>query len=1367
MLFTSGTRARDDRGASGRERRKPRFETLEERRLLNASPLFDVPTVETALVSEAVPSSHIVPGLQSLDESLEIALRQAGQNPSALSQNFVFNLNSDPNSNKTIYLDFNGHTYTGSSWNNGAKITVPPFDTDGNASTFSNAELRLIYEIWARVAEDYAPFEVNVTTKAPSADQLTKTPNINDETYGIRVAVGGSCNDWYVKTGTKSGVAEIGSFNASTDVPCFVWSKTLAQAGYQYFGAQVADSVSHEVGHSLGLAHDGKGSEEYYLGADGWAPLMGAAGVQPLSIWSNGDYDGATNREDDLAVIVANNGFGYRDDDCGDSFDQAQRLTFSASGNLGSGTIERNTDVDFFSFALNGEASTLVVGGLRGLTNLDALVKIYDSNRELVGTYDPKESLYVRVDLTNFAPGEYYMSVEGTGLIRYGELIYSDYGSLGAYAISTIPTASAPGLSEPNDNMTDAYPLGPIAGTKVFTSKIDRADDEDWYSFTLLKTGTANDSIKLTAQYYNSSNCLTLQLLDEKSELDRYAFAQNVASVSLNGLAPGTYYFRVYDAYNSATVNAYRAEINAPGAMLETPTLELVRASATSATAAVGAVAGASKYKIEYSTDKFFRTGVKTISLTSAGSKTIAALTAGETYYFRARAVGNETTFFSSDWIVREIAPTLPSQTTLAAPTVASISTNANSATFTVAAVPNATAYLVEYSTVSSFQTSTSKTFASSGSKTISGLTPNTKYYFRVKATATGFNDSEWTQFDATTQKATLTAPGIAAKSTTDASASFTIGAVANANKYVVQYGTDENFESPATKSFATSGSQTISGLTPNTKYYFRVKATATGFNDSEWTTFNLTTKKTTLPVPTVRSISTTETSASFVVGAVANANKYVVQYGTDENFQSPASITFTSRGTQTISDLTPNAKYYFRVKASAAGFNDSPWTTFEATTQKATLTAPEARVASATTTALYVEIREVDDAAKYVLQYDLDPNFPSPKEKTYSAPGKRWITNLTPRSTYYFRVKATADEFDDSVWTNFEGTTKTPTLATPKIDAISVDETVVSFNLAPVPSAERYLVEFAPDSNFSRGASVSFDSPGEKTIADLEPNSTYYFRVKAIADNYNDSPTASFAASTFNAKERLEIQEGCDALLSPPDEIPEGAALYWNLSNKPLDSLDDYVPADPNLVLLHSDYPASEGRLVARIRIRDAQGAFGDSQTAVLNFVRVHPTIEVKSEALAEGSVLRLDLTARFPMGESIALWTLDWGDGTTTTREELGTELIATHFYQSQSAKTTYKVKISLVDETGFVSTWLDVATFSPPVSASEAADERGPMKTSEAPNVRKRESAPFVSVPPTAKFRKTRDILDRAFEEYSDDESVELSRLFSVSR
>ena len=72
-------------------------------------------------------------------------------------------MDSNPDASKNIYIDLNGHEQ--SNWNGGSKdASTPAFDIDGQRDHFSLTELQLIEDSWQHAAEDFAPFDVNVTT---------------------------------------------------------------------------------------------------------------------------------------------------------------------------------------------------------------------------------------------------------------------------------------------------------------------------------------------------------------------------------------------------------------------------------------------------------------------------------------------------------------------------------------------------------------------------------------------------------------------------------------------------------------------------------------------------------------------------------------------------------------------------------------------------------------------------------------------------------------------------------------------------------------------------------------------------------------------------------------------------------------------------------------------------------------------------------------------------------------------------------------------------------------------------------------------------------------------------------------------------
>lgn len=359
--------------------------------------------------------------------------------PYPYSQTFL--LNSFPSSKHTIYLDFNGHTTTGTLWNSqitsGAAIVTPPFSFEGDNS-FSNAELQRIQQIWERVAEDFRPFNVNVTTQEPPLHRLMRTGEF-DEEWGIRVVIGP--DTWY--PGTFGGVAYVGSFNWSNDTPTFVFSDHLSNN--EKF---IAEAISHEVGHTLGLFHDGTSSVEYYAGhgtgPTGWAPIMGVGYSRELVQWSKGEYPGANNTQDDILVIVftGGNGLSYRNDDHGNTRATATPLSISPTSwtASASGIIERSTDIDYFSFTTSGGEVSFLLNPFYRSPNLDILARLYNSSGTVIATSNPISTLDASFNL-NLASGSYFLSIEGTGKAASGsDHGYSDYASLGAYTVfATIP----------------------------------------------------------------------------------------------------------------------------------------------------------------------------------------------------------------------------------------------------------------------------------------------------------------------------------------------------------------------------------------------------------------------------------------------------------------------------------------------------------------------------------------------------------------------------------------------------------------------------------------------------------------------------------------------------------------------------------------------------------------------------------------------------------------------------------------------------------------------------------------------------------------------------------------------------------------
>jgi PKD repeat protein len=350
----------------------------------------------------------------------------------------TFLLHSRPGAKRTIYLDFNGATLTGTAWNTAQQPTIfaEPFDTDGVPGTFSTAELQRIQYVWQRVAEDYASFDVDVTTEAPPADRLTRS-STSDDVYGTTVLI--TRRTFY--NCSCGGVAYVGIFDNVGDSykPALVFYDMLGGGNEKY----VAEAISHEAGHNMGLSHDGTPSTGYYQGhgsgATGWAPIMGVGYYQSLVQWSKGEYANANQAQDDY-VVMQSNGLPLRTDDHGSTIGTATALAGTSAGGItsfvASGVVERPTDVDVFSFVAGAGVIGLSVAPAARSPNLDAVIELRNGAGTLLASSNPADALGGSVTYNAAAGGTFYVSVKGTGKGDPLTTGYTAYGSLGEYKLT-------------------------------------------------------------------------------------------------------------------------------------------------------------------------------------------------------------------------------------------------------------------------------------------------------------------------------------------------------------------------------------------------------------------------------------------------------------------------------------------------------------------------------------------------------------------------------------------------------------------------------------------------------------------------------------------------------------------------------------------------------------------------------------------------------------------------------------------------------------------------------------------------------------------------------------------------------------------
>lgn len=389
----------------------------------------------------------------------------------------VPSLQSIPDAEFVMYLDFDGEEVTNTPWN------LTDFYDDGAdvesilALPLARAdEAEWVELVWRRVVEDFAPFEINITT-----DRAVYDAAAIDQRLHVVITL---TNTAAVGAG---GVAFLHSFREDSPV---VWAFNSDEG-------LCASTISHEAGHALGLSHDGLTipETEYYGGHNsgytpGWAPIMGAFFADgtndEVDQWSRGQYSSANNLEDDIAIIGddtdpqlgvnaeeyaeqlgvnefgvryydilfpngvgISNGFGFKADDVADTISGATDLAVTGEDLVGgAGLIGTSDDVDVFRFIapegdLGFNVSSLDVnsvytedGSEASGANLAVDIELLDASGVVIATGEDIGDNELSSALRTFVTaGTYYLRVSGGARGDNPSVGFSDYSSLGEYSI--------------------------------------------------------------------------------------------------------------------------------------------------------------------------------------------------------------------------------------------------------------------------------------------------------------------------------------------------------------------------------------------------------------------------------------------------------------------------------------------------------------------------------------------------------------------------------------------------------------------------------------------------------------------------------------------------------------------------------------------------------------------------------------------------------------------------------------------------------------------------------------------------------------------------------------------------------------------
>jgi len=605
----------------------------------------------------------------------------------------------------------------------------------------------------------------------------------------------------------------------------------------------------------------------------------------------------------------------------------------------------------------------------------------------------------------------------------------------------------------------------------------------------------------------------------------------NVLSKSVTGLSANTTYFYRVRAYNTGGTSGNSNTItvntlpNAPAA----PTANAATSiTSTSFTANWSSSSGATGYRLDVSTSNTFSSfvsGFQDLDVGNVLSKSVTGLTANTTYFYRVRAYNTGGTSGNSNTITVATLPNPP-----AAPT-ANAATSITSTSFTAnwSSSSGATGYRLDVSTSNTFSSFVSGfsdlDVGNVLSKSVTGLTANTTYFYRVRAYNTGGTSGNSNTITAATLPNAPAAPTAnAATSITSTSFTANWSSSSGATGYRLDVSTSNTFSS-FVSGFSDLDvgnvlSKSVTGLSANTTYFYRVRAYNTGGTSGNSNTITVATLPNAPAAPTANA-ATSITSSSFTANwsSASGATGYRLDVSTSNTFSSFVSgfqdLDVGNVLSQSVTGLGGNTAYFYRVRAYNTGGTSGNSNTISATTLPGAPAAPAANAAtSITATSFTANWSSSSGATGYRLDVSTSNTFSSFvsgfSDLDVGNVLSKSVTGLTANTTYFYRVRAvnaggTSGNSNTITVNTLPNAPAAPTASA----ATNITGSSFTANWSSSSGATGYRLDVSTSNTFSSFVSgfqdLDVGNVLSGSVTGLSANTGYFYRVRA----YNTGGTS------------------------------------------------------------------------------------------------------------------------------------------------------------------------------------------------------------------------------------------------------------------